>query len=552
MPTMAESQGLRPGGVISLVAGPPGSGKTTLAMSLGSRMAELGSEVVYLTAEEGLLSLSAKRISVVDTNRVLRSLWPDAQIAGLEHQFSIRDNGSLDSLRSIVNAVKSDLGTPPQVPSFPGQVVLAFPHVVIVDSISALIGEASPSPTRAVSHGRLELASMLRELRELGVCVFLIGEKSHIRSGDLAYLVDNVFVLDIDPDTSTSHPKRTFSIEKTRLQLSFRGRHVYHLSRFEGPTISPSLHAVLRLVARDNGEQSQKEARVVMWSSFPKQTALPGIDATGGVGEAISVRANSHLLIYGWGTTGKARLALSTAFATQVPTEELERRLDNRSGADQTELTAYGRIWMERVRVLVFSFLYPQDYYSRIIEEILRQRRLKTGSKEIDSRATVEALYPGYLDPETLIDRLRRRLATARQQGRPYTAVVMDGVHNMLLQFPLLSSENLLWPTIFRILRAEGVTAISTFTFFQISASEKIPGTSIAAVESAMVPSDLERMFHHLLVSNCDYSFLVTRLTEGPPKRRLHVARTATIDGMGKERMQFYWDSDRLECWCED
>ena len=55
----------RGGGLVSLVVGPPGSGKTTFSLSIATRMAALGSAVTYLTTEESESALRGKLVSSI-------------------------------------------------------------------------------------------------------------------------------------------------------------------------------------------------------------------------------------------------------------------------------------------------------------------------------------------------------------------------------------------------------------------------------------------------------------------------------------------------------
>jgi hypothetical protein len=68
------------GGLVTLIAGPPGSGKTSLCLSITSRMAELGSIVRYVSTEEESHTLEAKRTTVAEPSAEL--LWPDVAPLG--------------------------------------------------------------------------------------------------------------------------------------------------------------------------------------------------------------------------------------------------------------------------------------------------------------------------------------------------------------------------------------------------------------------------------------------------------------------------------------
>lgn len=565
MPTVASEQGFRSGGVITLLAGPPGSGKTTLAMSLAARMAEIGTEVVYLSAEESIASLTTKRMAVVEPNKLVAALWPNASIPTLAPRLKIEAKGTLESLQELVDAITGDLSPPRISTTVPGQGTVGFPQAVVIDSITVLLNVIRPKQAsrsrlddslssrtkkRTWRHPYIErqaLAELLNRLRDVGVCVILIGETLHMNDSDVAYLVDNVFLLDVDEERGNKHPQRVFRVEKTRLQVSYRGRHVFHISRSDGPVVSPSLHAVLRICGDSDLRNNERPSRIVMWArgaqSGNRQQMLPGLETPDRFGDTITFKSPSHVLVYGWGTTGKARLAMSIAFEPQVPMSFMREYILERSAAeDRKERPESDARWLVHTRVLVVSFLYDHDYYYQIAREMLRTRyRSSTGLDEIETYLTVEDLYPGYLDPETLVNRLRQRIASARLEGRPYTTVIIDGLHNMLLQFPLLANDPLLWPAVFRVLRSEGVSAVSTFTFFQVAMQPE----QMFQTARSDIPSAAEQMFHHLLVSNCDYTLFVSRV--GARQRNVRVYRTTTVDS-NRERNEFTWDGDMLRC----
>lgn len=539
LPMMAGVPGSAAGGVITLLAGPPGSGKTTLAMALGARMADLGTQVAYVTSEESRESLDAKLKSLIDPGRLAATLWPAATLASLTRRFAAHTDGTLSKLRQVVDRILQDLSASPPPALRSGDAQIAFRYAVIVDGVATLLagGTASRLGT-SERFRRHDLSAMLNELRAAGVCVFLIGEKTHMVDSDLAYLVDNVFQVSIEPIQDEKHSQRVFRVEKTRLQASHRGTHVLHLSRHEGPTVSPSLHSALQTFDKRERSSSEHPARIVLCASAIRQASLPGIDTNERVRRRITLKVPSHVLIYGWGPSGKARLALSIAFECQVTTSEEPTYLVARAEGDQETLARFHRQWFPQLRILVVSFLYSSHYYEDITRALLKSRGRDASVADVLS---VEALYPGYLDPETLVHKLRRRLASARLEGRPYTTVIIDGLHNMLLQYPLLTRDTLLWPTVLRLLRSERVSAISTFTFFQVTRSRKD-----ATIDQHDVPDDAKRMFHHLLVGNCDYTLLVTKPTDA---RFATIERITTISDRKEEREnEFRWDGDGLRC----
>jgi hypothetical protein len=199
------------------------------------------------------------------------------------------------------------------------------------------------------------------------------------------------------------------------------------------------------------------------------------------------------------------------------------------------------------MRLLVVSFLYDSAYYERIAREYAVKRfRFRV---DMSPHIKVLEFYPGFVDPETLVARVRRKLQEARLEGRPYTVVILDGIHNIVVQFPLLEREPLLWPTLFRVFRVEGIDAISTFTFFKMAGLEELSfasrkGTTEARVNDEMVTVSQE-LFFHLLVGNCDYVLVAERPGTGArlvDSRYIQISVVNSIDDIDGRVSSRFWD----------
>jgi len=214
---------------------------------------------------------------------------------------------------------------------------------------------------------------------------------------------------------------------------------------------------------------------------------------------------------------------------------------------------------------LVVSFLYPRGYYQDIFRELVEQKSVSWhGTGRGSPRNTgdydkcfVDVLdfYPGFIDAESVLNKIRRKLDSARLEGRPFTAVVVDGIHNVILQYPLLERERMLWPVLYRLFRSEGLNSVSTFTFFEMwradgNSEEKLvqirAGASHNWTDSNTV-SVSEEIFYHLLISSSDYTFVVER--EAAEERRTNLMKIrvgASIDGFHGRPQSFRWDPRRF------
>jgi KaiC/GvpD/RAD55 family RecA-like ATPase len=521
--SVPEAQvGVSNGGLVSLVAGPPGSGKTSFCLTLASRMSELGSTVSYLATEEAPSALRAKLVANVDPTFLEQTLLAPPDFIPGKSDIEFVDGRDFGTFESLVTTIESEVQVArAQVRDSirqPG-LYLVFPRVLVVDSLTAL------AHTRAThtSQGerRRDLARLLLRLRELGICVFLVGGPNDSSDEGLAYLVDNVFSLEVEERLDVSHRVRVFNVQKTRLQASYRGRHVLHLSRVEGVTINPSLHSTARALHALGWKAPDEEVHAQFRIS----------DGNDGRHDYLNIRGSAHVLVYGYGSSGKARLALALAHASRRGTE-------NARTSPSPKLASLDAL-SDDARTLIVSFLYGAEYYTAIADELYAAR----GKKRPGDNVSIIDLYPGFLDPETLVARIASALSRARLEGRRFTAVVVDGIHNMMMQFPLLQREPLLWPTLYRLLRAEGVDTISTYTFFRVPAL-----SSTARPEAIDLVTDSQVLFSQLLVSNCDYSLIVERnLDKGARPSWIEVRVVGSLEPLPRRAEQFTWDTRSFE-----
>lgn len=162
--------GIVPGGLY-LVGGEPGIGKSTLLLQLAGRLAETGSQVLYLAGEESpaQIRMRAERLGV-DTGGVLVA-------AGTE----------LDGLLGACDRAR--------------------PAVVICDSIQTVYDPALSSAPGSVSQVRAAAGAFQRLCKTRGIAAFLVG---HVTKGGgiagpktLEHAVDAV--LQFDGDVQHEH-----------------------------------------------------------------------------------------------------------------------------------------------------------------------------------------------------------------------------------------------------------------------------------------------------------------------------------------------------------
>ncbi len=125
----------------------------------------------------------------------------------------------------------------------------------------------------------------------------------------------------------------------------------------------------------------------------------------------------------------------------------------------------YRGVGLEPRRILVVSFLYPESYYVKQYKGIIHRLRNK-GINVKGSRLECSVFSPGFLHPEDFVEQIARKIESARLEGRPFTGVLLDGLHNVFLSFPVLQKRQMVWPMLYRILAINRLTIVTTFTTF--------------------------------------------------------------------------------------
>lgn len=525
------------GGLVTLVAGPPGSGKTSLCLTIASHLAELGSLVKFVSTEESSSSLEAKQISIAGQS-LARCFFPwvpepeatkiDIVRAPIKSALEAMAKGLETSTRRA-----KELDTARGQPST-SSVYLTLPRVVVLDSV-ARTGADSPSEPQRSERGALN--AHLDQLRRNGFSVFLVAGGEDVHRLGIDFLIDNFIQMGLDAGAfSRERQNRVIEVSKSRQQVADRGKHLIHLSS-DGCRLYPSLHSVLSRVKQARSS-TVKDARY-------RLEVWPGTQW----GPPLTVESASHTLLYGFGSASKARLALALMqgsctsneegnAAAVLPTLPLEER-------DREVAPSRGR-----QRTMVVSFLYDAHYYERIVSAFSASRR--AGGAPLP-KLDVLSFYPGLLAPEVVVAKVQKALERADLEGLPFTSALIDGLHNTLLQFPLLEKEPLLWPTLQRIMSGRALDIVSTFTFFE--ATRRYPWSGAESPEASYrsLPAGQGRLgvaqeaFFHLLVGNCDYTFSVERPPTaahgGRNRDKVRVSVESSKDGFPREGSR-WWDPE--------
>jgi hypothetical protein len=514
------------------VSGGPGTGKTSLSLAIAAALAPFDTHTLYLSFEEDeddlkvkLKTQSQPRLRRLSFNHRNDFSWfsavrlPDLDVANFENDVLADLKSRLGKMRAARSKAFLEK-----------RLVPPLPLMVVIDSISSLrlnrdvrrstSGETSfaDDTTRERSAGtfsdsayptggdpdlRQRLIRFIEKCRDLGAFVILVSAARSEVSEALDYLVDIALTLRIkDGEDHQSKPLRLLTLSKSRHQMARHGTHVFHLSGESGFRLAPQL---------PSQSDAQQSLQHLLWDPNTSREVLNVRRVNGSRRyewvEILSLPIRSQVLIHGKGSTGKAGLALKFALAPRFT----NGRYDNSRPP---------------ARVLIVSFLYPESYYEelrkRITGRILREQGAlaKLGFDKGTATVFVASmprlgfvqLAPGFLSAEDLYSKIMRALEGARLEGRPYTDVIIDGLHNLALQFPGARDTDVLWPIVYGTLSRVDVSTFTTFTTLGLK-DHHDEGIG-SQPEEALFRLRTHLPLMHALVQASDYVFEVER----PPK----------------------------------
>jgi len=502
-------------GLVMQLSGGPGTGKTTFALALAAALAPIGTQTLYFSFEEAKADLISK-LRQQSQPRLNRLSYRSAKDDEWFRTFSIATT-SLEALEStIIEPLKAHIASAKINWSKireQGALIPPLPFLVVIDSLSALSvhgeGPGLPSSSSELSttvpqgdtqwQFRRRLATFVETCRQMRVLVILITADDRSSRGDLDYLVDMVITLRVEGgDEHSQKPIRLFTLSKSRQQISRHGTHIFHLSGDAGFRLAPQLSSQM---------DAQQNLRPQIWDRtlyFETMNVRRTDAGRYKYDEFLKIHWRAQILLQGRGSSGKAGLALRIALSPKFN--------------DAGFVVGQGS-----PRVLVISFLYPAPYYEvlqqGISKALVRESQVsklrKFGREAAEEyvaampKVSVINLTPGALLAEDLHSKLVRSLEEGRLMGRPYTAVIIDGLHNLALQFPGAGESSYLFPIIYGTLSRSNVTTITTFTTLALDSSKT--RQSADTMEESVFRLRVHLPLLHTLVQASDYVFELFR-----------------------------------------
>ncbi|MGQ0592282.1 MAG: RAD55 family ATPase [Gammaproteobacteria bacterium] len=447
------------GGLVMAITGGPGTGKTSVALGLSAVMAPLGTRTFYVTAEESPEDLHVRRLALTpDFLRRVQGRRRAAKTTLRARQVPPAGGSSpVSELTTLIDAMKGALVAPDS--AIPTGLPLPCPLIVVIDGLHLYLKGTADGST-----DHLPLVQFILNCRSLGALVVLTWGLEPKALGSLDYLVDVAIRLDCKHTEGLDEkPVRVMQLVKTRHQMSRPGSHVFHISGGRGFRIAPQLPSQLDQKALFKLRLPDQSCRIDVLNRTVYREEVNDIDperitqsrARFEWNEFLMLWPGSHILVHGRNSAGKSGFSLKLLIAPVVTGDKGE--------------PVGGRA---RQRVLVVSFLYPESYYHDLLRRLetlkaIEYRRAdipKVAQRDID----VLHFFPGYLNPEDMATKILRRLDQADLEGEPFTGMLLDGVHNVFLQFPKLEENAMIWPMLYGLFRRRDLTVVTTHTTITI------------------------------------------------------------------------------------
>jgi hypothetical protein len=413
-----------------------------------------------------------------------------------------------DALKELAKALRESQ------PTKPGHPFALRPcrAVVVLDGLHDLLVSSVRDKSDSMALVR-RMREFVITCRELEALVILTTGEDWEGDKALDYIVDVALKLTHHGiEEFGKKPDRRILITKARHQLSAIGTHGVQIAGTKGVRFSPQINyqldkrAIWKTRLPEVGSAKRVLQRVLSKSEYDRFATLrasekwPKALSAHFANDMVRLPRGSNIYLHGEGSGGKAPLALKIAISPAFGGDDVIPDLE---------------------KILVVSFLYPAEYYQEVMRRLWRLRRLEYDLNVKEPRPDLQVmhLYPGHYQPDHLFNRIEWELDAAELHGRPYTAVIIDGIHNVFLQFPEIEKYSLFWPQLYAALRSRAVTIISTHSTIVLQGTE----TRVIHLDDRR-----SEPLRHALVQKTDFRF------EIDPVDPIAIARKGIV---GKERL---------------
>lgn len=542
--------GLRPasnGGLVVSVSGRAGVGKTSFALALAEALSPFGTKCFYVSLEEEINDIERRRLAI--SPRIQKDLHFFRKRKQWFFVDKLPGTATLSEFTNEIEAIGKELKTDSNIseetsPVRPNSVLSACPYIVVIDNLTELVADYEKDHYA-------EIERFNEACRKLGGIVILLSPEGIPEKLSMEYLVDvGIELKHKDISEEDLKPVRTFNLFKTRHQLSRQGSHVFHMSGTEGFRLSPQIPSQI-----DRKEKLERNLhdpdQLIHTLNFLEEEEGSVIEAIKALKKVPNINRElfiqlfpaSHILVHGFGSAGKAGFATKLLLTPPLDASWTLRKVKNHKNYSHLN---------HRRKILIISFLYSEKYYNELIRDKINLQAMirRNFPKLPDPIVEYLVLYPGYLTPQDFLNKVTRKLDEADLEGQPFTGVLVDGLHNVFLQFDKLQKSTMVWPMLYNILSRYPLTVVSTFTNFSLNdrlieddftnknemVNQAVPDYLL--LQQGMAP------FLHALVKASDYYFFMEEHTSSVDgkKRYLLAVKSATGQPVPEEFLE--WDRE--------
>jgi len=491
------------GGAVCAVHGGAGAGKTSLSLGLGAALSAFGIKTIFFTAEEDEDDLRRRALGLLPEEiRRLPFIKPHTDDWLLIEKFKLHDNEEgrpVERLRRHFQQIQLAIEKQNDLGIGSSGVPMPCTTIVVFDGLHDLARKAMTTKAGETLDlfDQNEFHLFIETCRKLNALVILTTGVDWDADLSLDYLVDVAMHLSIETDNkSGAKPHRYLTLSKARHQLCSLGTHGLQIAGHNGVRFTPQINYQLdrraiwstRLpnmnVYKDVMRRRCKQVDLKKLPDQPKGRLPKNIEFTDKPDVGVSIFRGSNVFINGEGSGGKAGLALKIATAPSF-------------SKNTNEFTGNSE------KILIVSFLYSIEYYNNIHDRLKKLRDIEYPDiqKAMKSRLHVIQLYPGHLMPDVLFSKIEWALRSASLMGDPYTTIIIDGIHNVFLQFPEIEENQIFWSQLFSSLRTREIDIVLTHTILSLGRPD--------ANKYVMMDDKRSDPLRHALVMKTDFRFEV-------------------------------------------
>lgn len=444
-------------GTVSLIRGGAGTGKTTLAISMQRAIEALGIPTVFVTSEETIPAIIARRESTLSLSQKMHS------------QFSQQPK-----MHKIIRAPSGKLREPAEV-DFKHELLPSSPLFAVLDGIIDGLSEKPDWPHGATDFTKLFvvfdgvhnflrddtkrddyniLKSFVEKCRDTGVQILLTSSKDWMVDEGFEYLVDNYFTLISEIiEEPVPHSDRKFQIVKTRHQGSMVGKHRMTIGDEGELQFQPNFSELLKRQARRALVDPQNHLYSLPFVEFERERYYRQSQTYFNDLQGLKHFENSSTLIYGIGSSSKADLALRLLATPDLPEKPRTKKL------------------------LIVSFLSSHKYYDTCVarhNSWLEKRGFDSFKTELECMF----FSPGMISADEVYYQISSKLDYSETTLNEYDGVLIDGIHNVFVQFPMLMGKPELWTALTGLFRRSALNFVLTYSDFDIAPATLLEGGS--------------------------------------------------------------------------